>query len=445
MANEWAETTLGAVADFLSGGTPSKDRADYWGGTIPWVTAKDMKRFRLEDTQDHVTENGAENGTKVVPAGTVFLLTRGMTLLNDVPICVAGQPMAFNQDVKALRPKSGVLNEFLPYLLLGHKERLLSSVDLAGHGTGRLNSDQLRRLDVRLPPEPEQRAIAHILGTLDDKIELNRKQNETLEGMARALFKAWFVDFEPVRAKMEGRWQRGHSLPGLPAHLYDLFPGRLVESELGEIPEGWTIARAGEIYDVGIGKTPPRKEFHWFSENPKDIPWMSIKDLGNSGAYISEVSEYLTAEAVERFRVRRIPANTVVLSFKLTVGRVAITDSEMLSNEAIAHFIPKEGNRVSAPYLYCYLKQFDYGSLGSTSSIATAVNSNGVRSIPILVPNEVIGEAFEEFVNKSFAQIRSMQRESHSLAQLRNTLLPKLISGELRMPNAERIVSGLAQ
>src|SRR5690606_16904634 len=233
MANEWAETTLGAVADFLSGGTPSKDRADYWGGTIPWVTAKDMKRFRLEDTQDHVTENGAENGTKVVPAGTVFLLTRGMTLLNDVPICVAGQPMAFNQDVKALRPKSGVLNEFLPYLLLGHKERLLSSVDLAGHGTGRLNSDQLRRLDVRLPPEPEQRAIAHILGTLDDKIELNRKQNETLEAMARALFKAWFVDFEPVRAKMEGRWQRGQSLPGLPAHLYDLFPDRLVESELG--------------------------------------------------------------------------------------------------------------------------------------------------------------------------------------------------------------------
>ncbi len=303
-----------------------------------------------------------------------------------------------------------------------------------------ISQGDARAVEIAYPRLPEQRAIAHILGTLDDKIELNRRMSETLEAMARALFKAWFVDFEPVRAKMEGRWQRGQSLPGLPAHLYDLFPDRLVESELGEIPEGWTIARAGEIYDVGIGKTPPRKESHWFSKNPKDIPWMSIKDLGNSGVYISEVSEYLTAEAVERFRVRRIPANTVVLSFKLTVGRVAITDSEMLSNEAIAHFIPKEGNKVSAPYLYCYLKQFDYGSLGSTSSIATAVNSDSIRSIPILAPVETIGEAFDVFANKSFAQIRSKQRESHFLSQLRDTLLPKLISGELRVHDAERFL-----
>jgi Type I restriction modification DNA specificity domain. len=171
---------------------------------------------------------------------------------------------------------------------------------------------------------------------------------------------------------------------------------------------------------------------------------MSIKDLGNSGVYISEVSEYLTAEAVERFRVRRIPANTVVLSFKLTVGRVAITDSEMLSNEAIAHFIPKEGNKVSAPYLYCYLKQFDYGSLGSTSSIATAVNSDSIRSIPILAPVETIGEAFDVFANKSFAQIRSKQRESHFLSQLRDTLLPKLISGEMRVPDVDKFMEAMA-
>ena len=92
----------------------------------------------------------------------------------------------------------------------------------------------------------EQRAIAHVLGTLDDKIELNRRMNETLEGMARALFKSWFVDFEPVRAKMEGRWRRGESLPGMPAELYDLFPGRLVGSEVGEVPEGWEVEALGE-------------------------------------------------------------------------------------------------------------------------------------------------------------------------------------------------------
>ena len=106
-----------------------------------------------------------------------------------------------------------------------------------------------------VPPLPEQRAIAHILGTLDDKIELNRRMNETLEAMARALFKSWFVDFDPVRAKMEGRWRPGESLPGLPAHLYDLFPDRLVDSELGEIPEGWEVKALGDVVELNPRET----------------------------------------------------------------------------------------------------------------------------------------------------------------------------------------------
>ena len=108
----------------------------------------------------------------------------------------------------------------------------------------------LRTIEIPLPPLPEQRAIAHVLGTLDDKIELNRRMNETLESMARALFKSWFVDFEPVRAKMEGRWRRGESLPGLPAEHYDLFPDRFVDSELGEIPEGWEVKALGEVVQL---------------------------------------------------------------------------------------------------------------------------------------------------------------------------------------------------
>jgi type I restriction enzyme S subunit len=229
------------MADFLSGGTPAKSRPEYWTGPVPWVSAKDMKRFRLEDSEDHVSEDAVVSGTRLVPAGTVFLLTRGMTLLNDVPICVAQRPMTFNQDIKALLPRPHVAAEYLPYVLLGNKERLLSQVDLAGHGTGRLNTDELKALDVGLPPLPDQRAIAHILGTLDDKIELNRWMSETLEAMARALFKSWFVDFAPVRAKAAGRD------PGLPKHLADLFPSRLVESEHGEIPDGWEVKSLDQI------------------------------------------------------------------------------------------------------------------------------------------------------------------------------------------------------
>lgn len=241
MGDDWREITLGSIADFLSGGTPSKDRPDYWGGSVPWVSAKDMKRFRLDDTQDHVTEQGVANGTRLVAAGTVLLLVRGMTLLSDLPICIVNRPVTFNQDVKALRPKPHLRDEFLPYLLLGNKDRLLSLVDLAGHGTGRLNSDELKALAVLLPPVTEQRAIAQILGALDDKIELNRRMNETLEAMARALFKSWFVDFDPVLAKVEGRD------PGLPQPLADLFPARLVESELGEIPERWRVGTLADL------------------------------------------------------------------------------------------------------------------------------------------------------------------------------------------------------
>ena len=120
-----------------------------------------------------------------------------------------------------------------------------------------LTVSTLADLPLSLPPLPEQCAIAHILGTLDDKIELNRRMNETLEEMARALFKSWFVDFDPVRAKMEGRWRRGQSLPGLPADLYDLFPDRLVESELGEVPEGWEVKALGDVIEFHDSKRIP--------------------------------------------------------------------------------------------------------------------------------------------------------------------------------------------
>ena len=133
-----------------------------------------------------------------------------------------------------------------------------------------IKQKELRQIGLALPPIQEQRAIAHILGTLDDKIELNRRMNETLEAMARALFKSWFVDFDPVRAKMEGRWRRGESLPGLPAEYYDLLPERLVESELGEIPEGWEVKALGECTDLTMGQSPPGSTYN---EHGEGVPF----------------------------------------------------------------------------------------------------------------------------------------------------------------------------
>lgn len=222
----------------------------------------------------------------------------------------------------------------------------------------------------------DQRRIASILSSLDRKIELNNKINADLEEMAQAIFKNWFVDFEPFK------------------------DGKFVDSELGMIPEGWKVGRADDFYQINIGKTPPRKENKWFSTNPADKIWVSIANMGNSGIFISDSSEYLTKEAVDRHNIIMVPRNTILLSFKLTVGRVAIADKELTTNEAIARFILSDDKYME--YLYLYLKNFDYNSLGSTSSIATAVNSKTIKGMQMLQPSDKIIDAFHIQVNPIF-------------------------------------------
>jgi type I restriction enzyme, S subunit len=450
MANEWQKVRIEDIAEKIAMGPFGSDikTDNFVPSGVPVIRGGNLSDGRFIGTGFVFLTDEKANDLANANAfpGDIVVTHRGtLGQVGIIPREPFSRYVVSQSQMKLTCDQSHAISEFIYYYLKSPagQNALLMNTSQTGVPAISRPVTSLKGIHLLLPPIEEQRAIAHILSTLDDKIELNRKQNETLEAMARALFKAWFVDFEPVRAKMEGRWQRGQSLPGLPAHLYDLFPDRLVESELGEIPEGWTWQAAGSVYEVRIGRTPPRKESHWFSQNPTDVPWMSIKDLGRSGLFILEVSEYLTHTAVDRFRVSRIPDATVVLSFKLTVGRVAITDGTMLSNEAIAHFIPKVGNFLSSHYLYCYLRQFEYASLGSTSSIATAVNSDGVRSIPILVPEASISRSFDDLVHDWFSHVFIGQRQSRSLSQLRDTLLPKLISGELRVPEAERFV-GLA-
>ncbi|EJK7215856.1 restriction endonuclease subunit S, partial [Salmonella enterica subsp. enterica serovar Muenster] len=229
--------------------------------------------------------------------------------------------------------------------------------------------------------------ISKVLLDLDKKILVNFNINQTLEQMAQALFKSWFIDFEPVKAKIAVLEAGGSqadatlaamaAISGKDAHALavferehperyaelkttaELFPSAMQDSELGEIPVGWMVNSTSEHYSISIGKTPPRKEAQWFSINSEDLKWVSIKDMGIASTYISETSERLTHEAVKKFNIKVMPANTVFLSFKLTVGRVCITTEEMCSNEAIAHFTPKE-NKYESHWLYHALKSFDF-------------------------------------------------------------------------------------
>jgi type I restriction enzyme S subunit len=164
MAGDWQETTLGECAAWLSGGTPFKGNPEFWSGPIPWVSAKDMKSFRLHDAEDHISPLAVGSGGKIVPVGTILLLVRGITLHNDVPICMVTREMAFNQDIKALRPAKNVDGAFLAYWLLANKPKLLASVDHAGHGTGRLVTGTLKEKPVLLPPSPSKKPSRRCLG-----------------------------------------------------------------------------------------------------------------------------------------------------------------------------------------------------------------------------------------------------------------------------------------
>ena len=409
MADEWTSTTLGDVASFLSGGTPPKDNPAYWEGTTPWVSAKDMKRFRLEDTEDHLTDDGILRGSKLVPAGTVFLLTRGMTLLNDIPISIAGRPMTFNQDVKALLPKPGVSDAFLPYLLLGHKRHLQDLVDLSGHGTGRLNLDQLKALKVLLPPKAEQCAIAHAVSNIDAKIELNRRMNTTLEAIARSFFKSWFVDFDPVHAKARGRNLE------LTKHLSDLFPGSFERSALGEVPTGWSVANLGDILTLEYGKALQE-------EKRRPGPFPVFGSNGQVGWHNEKLEH----------------GPGIIVGRKGNTGTVTWVHTDFFAIDTTFFVVPKLKSDCLY-FLYYSLRRHDLASLGADSAVP-GLNRNMAYMSKQLVPPPAVLDAFASLTKPFFERLYRADEQSRTIAALRDTLLPKLVSGELRIRDAERIV-----
>ena len=278
---------------------------------------------------------------------------------------------------------------FLYYLLKYNKDK----IENLGSGTTfkEVSGSTMRGIEVSVPDSiVEQRQIASVLSALDDKIEKNMKINDNLLQQAQSIYREMFVN---------------------------------------TVNDQRQTCRAEEYFDIAIGKTPPRKEHQWFTTDPSDVTWVSISDMGSCGTYIRRSSEQLTQEAVDKFNIRVIPSNTVLLSFKLTVGRIAITYGEMTTNEAIAHF--KTNKPFINEYLYCYLKDFNYQTMGSTSSIATAVNSKIIRAMPFVIPADDEISCFHTVVGSMFKQILNNQLENDSLAEMRDALLPRLMSGEL--------------
>ena len=197
------------------------------------------------------------------------------------------------------------------------------------------------------------------------------------------------------------------------------------------VPEGWIKNRADYFFDIMIGKTPPRTEQQWFVDGKSGIPWLSISDMGNSEIFTFKTSEALTEEAIQKYSLKVVPDGTIFVSFKLTIGRVSIATTNMCTNEAIAHFYIK--NDYQRAYTYCYLKNFQYDTLGNTSSISKAVNSKIIKAMPFIMPDEKMCWLFSKQVDPILNEIKNKQLVSIKIEEARDRLLPKLINGELEV------------
>lgn len=263
----------------------------------------------------------------------------------------------------------------------------------------------LKQLELYTPIIDLQNKIVNILSAYDSLIENNQKQIKLLEEAVQRLYKEWFIDLR--------------------------FPGYENVEIVDGVPEGWNINRADHYFKITIGKTPSRAEKQWFANSGEGTPWISISDMGEAGAFAFYSKEDLTAEAIVRHNMKVVPKGSVLVSFKLTVGRVAITGIDMCTNEAIAHFYID--NDLDRAYTYCYLKNFEYDSLGNTSSISKAINSKIIKSMSFIMPSRDILEQFSMIVQPILNQMELKQKMIFRLTEARDRLLPKLMSGEIEV------------
>jgi type I restriction enzyme S subunit len=393
--SEWREFCLGHISTIV----------DCEHKTAPIVSESNYLSVRTSNISngriDYQNCNRVSQETykiwskRLIPKEGDIVLAREAPV-GEVGIITKNQTICLGQRTVLIRANNDFVHDkYLLYYLVNKETKY----DLISHSTGsvveHINIKDLKKFRIKIHADAsEQKAIASVLSSLDDKIDLLHRQNETLEHLAETIFRQWFVE----EAQDDSR-------------EYAL----------------------KDVFDIGIGRTPPRNEHHWFSQDPSDVKWISIKDMGNIGVYANQVSEYLTRAAVEEFRIPTIPANTVILSFKMTIGRLAITDEEMVSNEAIAHFKIRKDSKLYSEFLYLYLKTYQWEQLGSTSSIVESINSQMIKNIQIPIPQDRSLLEFKRGIDPFFQKIKSTSLQIRTLTNLRDTLLPKLMSGEIRV------------
>ena len=391
----WINYKLTEIMDLIGGGTPKTSNPDYWDGDIPWISVKDFngERRYVGDTEKKITKLGLENSsTKILSKGDIIISARGTV----GELAIIPSDMAFNQSCYGLRAKDFVDSCFLYYLLK-------QSVNILKHNTHGSVFDTITRetfenISVKLPPLPTQQKIAAILSSLDDKIELNNKINTNLEQQAQTLFKNCFVDFEPFG---------------------------------GKIPEGWKVGKLSDIGTIVGGSTPSKVKKEYYTNN--GIAWITPKDLSNDKSkFISHGEIDITELGFKNSSAIKMPKGTVLYSSRAPIGYIAISKNEVTTNQGFKSVIPNPN--VGNAYIYYFLRSnFELIDNMASGSTFKEISGTAMKNVPVLIPDDKSLASFQSFCNPFFTEQEKLEAENKNLVQIRDSLLPKLMNGEIEV------------
>ena len=453
MGSDWEKIRLGDVAEWSSGGTPPKSKSEFWGGSIPWISASSMNGNRYSNSEHKVTILGLKNGTRLAPKDSLLLLVRGSILHQKIQVGIAEKDVAFNQDVKALKVLSEIIEPwYLLFWFMSKKPELLCLVENTGIGAGKLDTKILQDLIVEIPPRIERNRIQAFLKALDDKIELNRQMNATLESMAQALFKSWFVDFDPVidkalatgnpipeplQKRATARQELGENHKSLPKDISQLFPCRFVfTEELGWVPEGWVVKSVENALEINP-KISLKKD--------KVAPFADMKALPTSGYEVIEVIKKPYRGGAKFLQGDVLFARITPCLENGKTGIVDFLEGPEVGFGSTEFIVLRGRENIKAAFVACLARHAPFrshcelGMVGSSGRQRVQNSSLGDYYLSLPTDEHILNE-FDRLSSTSFQRMTLNKEESISVTSLRNTLLPKLLSGELRIPEFEKLL-----
>lgn len=426
MASDWVTRKIGSLGRVVTGKTPSTSDTANFDGPYPFITIPDLDgRVAIDRAHRTLSEKGAKIIRSCrLPPGAVM-----MSCIATVGKCgVTAKPSFTNQQINSVIPTEGTDARFLYYVFtqLGHQ---LQSAGGGGSVYTNVSKSRFADIEVELPEDvTEQRAIAHILGTLDNKIEINRRMNQTLEAMAQAIFKSWFVDFDPVRAKMEGRKPYG-----MDAETAALFPDGFEESELGPVPRGWRVDQLGYIAEN-------RKDGVHPSEIAPSTPYIGLDHIPRRNIALSVWSN---AGEVGSNKSRFYKGDILFGKLRPYFHKVGIAAIDGVCSTDILVIAPVGDKWFSLALGYVSSAEFvNYTDATSTGTKMPRTNWRDMSRYPVVIPSADVLKAYNKIVVSIKNKIDANIHGSRTLAALRDTLLTKLLSGEVRVKEVEKVVEG---